>query len=85
METSRCIKCNSSGFEMVEKSDIAHSKFKIMFIQCSGCGSVVGTMEYHHIGSKLKEIEDRLKSVESYAANIDENVVKVFNKVSKKK
>lgn len=38
MAMSKCIKCDSTHFELVVKDGISGSKYKICFIQCSNCG-----------------------------------------------
>ena len=45
MAISTCPKCDSHYFEMKE-AEPNGSKYKIMFIQCSSCGAVVGTTDY---------------------------------------
>jgi uncharacterized Zn finger protein len=47
MATSRCPKCEGSSFEMVEKQ-VRNARFRQMFIQCSSCGTVVGTTDYEN-------------------------------------
>jgi len=59
MAMSTCAKCGGHFFEMKENEPTG-SQFKIMFIQCSGCGGVVGVTEYFNIGSKLLAIEKKL-------------------------
>jgi len=60
MAISRCPKCEGSYFEMVENSNVQGAKFKIMFIQCSSCGSVVGTTDYYNVPTLLNKIANKL-------------------------
>lgn len=81
MATSKCGGCGSFSFEMVEKSNVRGSRFKIMFIQCSTCGVPVGVMDYFNIGNKIDELEKRVKRVEATTDNIDNNVVTLSNRI----
>ncbi len=60
MAMSKCIKCDSTHFELVVKDGISGSKYKICFIQCSNCGGVVGTMDYMSIGAALDKIAAKI-------------------------
>lgn len=51
--------CDENSFEMVEDSP-SGSAFKIMLVQCSSCGAVVGVMDYYNIGAKLDELEKKI-------------------------
>jgi len=44
---------------MVENSP-SKSNYKVMFIQCSKCGSVVGVMDYYNIGTLISKLADKL-------------------------
>ncbi len=55
MAHSTCIKCGGTRFEMVEVEPAA-SKYKMMFIQCSSCGGVVGVTDYYNVGTLVHKI-----------------------------
>ena len=59
MAMSTCVKCGSHSFEMRE-NEPRDSNYKIMFIQCTSCGSVVGVMDYYNIGNLVKSIANKL-------------------------
>lgn len=59
MASPTCIKCGNSTFEVKENAP-KNSNFKIMFIQCTSCGGVVGVMDYFNIGNFVKKIADKL-------------------------
>lgn len=59
MATSKCSSCSSSRFELKE-AEPANSRFKINFIQCASCGSVVGVMDYQSVPSLLDKIASKL-------------------------
>ena len=59
MAMSSCPKCGANSFEMKESSP-AGSRFKIMFIQCASCGTVVGVTDFHNIPILLNKIAKKL-------------------------
>ena len=59
MARSSCPKCDSNRFEMKEY-DPSGSYYKIMFIQCSSCGAVVGNTDYYNIPKLLSKIAKKL-------------------------
>ncbi len=56
---SKCPKCESSSFE-VEYETPKNSNFKLLFVCCSSCGTVVGVLDYYNIGAMLEKLGDRL-------------------------
>lgn len=59
MAMSTCVKCGGHRFE-VKENEPTGAMFKLLFIQCSGCGGVVGVTEYFNIGATLGIIADKL-------------------------
>ena len=59
MAASTCIRCGHNAFEMVESS-IGGLRFKRDFLQCAGCGGVVGVIEADNLNARLDAIEERL-------------------------
>ena len=47
MAASRCLKCGNQSFEAVSKIPIGSPR-RILFIQCTVCGSVIGVLEETH-------------------------------------
>jgi hypothetical protein len=60
MATSTCVKCGGSQFETKEATPKG-SSFKLVFVQCAGCGGVVGVMDFYNIGQEMQEIKKALK------------------------
>ena len=59
MAISTCVKCGGQSFEMmVQKPE--ESEYKLIFVQCSNCGGVIGVMDFMNIGSQLDEIKRKL-------------------------
>lgn len=93
MAYSKCPKCDHTHFEVKENSP-THSNFKLLFVQCSSCGTVVGTMDYYNIGTRLTELEKKIDEIRysSYSSNsvisnldvINTNIVRLFNYVKLK-
>lgn len=59
MAWSTCPKCDNHSFELVEDTPIG-SAFKLMFVQCTSCGAVVGVMDYYNIGQRMNELEKKI-------------------------
>lgn len=56
MAASKCARCECTKFEMVQQDDVAGSRFKLQFVQCAACGSVVGMTTYEHVPSMLNSL-----------------------------
>ena len=59
MASPTCIRCGHHAFEMTESS-IGGLRFKRDFLQCAGCGGVVGVIESDDLNARLDAIEKRL-------------------------
>jgi len=59
MAASTCPKCGNSFFETVEKEP-RNSNFKLLFVQCSSCGAVVGVMDFWNIGQLIHVLAKKL-------------------------
>lgn len=57
---SKCPKCDGSRFEAVEAKNIDGINYKMMFIQCAVCGTVVGATDYLHVPTMLRAIGEKL-------------------------
>jgi predicted nucleic-acid-binding Zn-ribbon protein len=55
MATSKCPKCESTRFEMQEGAPTG-SQYKVMFIQCAFCGTVVGVTDFFNVPFLLDKI-----------------------------
>ena len=64
MATSKCPKCDNTHFEMKENTP-KDSNYRLLFVQCSSCGTVVGVMDYYNIGAKIREIEEELNNIKN--------------------
>jgi hypothetical protein len=59
MAISTCTKCGGHLFE-IRENEPRGSRFKLMFVQCSSCGGVVGVIDYYNIGAEIQEIKKKL-------------------------
>ena len=55
MAQSKCGGCGSTTFEVKENVP-THSTFKLLFVQCSKCGVVVGVNEWFNLGAMLDKL-----------------------------
>ncbi len=65
MASSTCIRCGHHAFEMSESS-IGGLRFKRDFLQCAGCGGVVGVIESDNLNGRLDAIEKRLLTLSEH-------------------
>ncbi len=59
MASSTCIKCGNHTFEVKEAAP-RDSAYKLLFVQCSSCGGVVGVMDFSNIGAMLYKMQKKL-------------------------
>ncbi len=56
---SKCPKCESKNFESVLETP-SKSNFKLQFIRCTSCKTVVGVLEYYNLGSLIDKLAKKL-------------------------
>lgn len=59
MAMSTCSKCISHSFEVFENEPWG-SNYKLIFVQCSQCGAVVGVLDFFNIGDQCQQIKKAL-------------------------
>jgi uncharacterized Zn finger protein len=59
MAASICPRCAKPFFEVVEREP-RDSNFKLLFVQCSSCGAVVGVLDHFNIGSLIHDLAEKL-------------------------
>ena len=57
--SSKCPNCVSSSFEVVNETP-NHSRFKLQFVRCSSCKTVIGVLEYNNIGALIEILAKKL-------------------------
>lgn len=70
MAFSTCPKCTSTSFE-VKEAEPRNSSYKMIFVQCSSCGAVVGTMPYYDAGILAKDNQAELTKVKQQLTQVE--------------
>ncbi len=78
MSTSKCPKCSSTYFQLSENLP-SGSNYKLQFVQCSACGSVVGVLEYFNNGVLLQEIKKKVEDFRCKASSNTDNNLQLIN------
>ena len=53
---SKCANCNGTFFRLQEQSP-AGAKYKVQFVECSGCHAPIGILGYYDTSSQLVKQE----------------------------
>ncbi|OGU66046.1 MAG: hypothetical protein A2499_15800 [Stygiobacter sp. RIFOXYC12_FULL_38_8] len=64
MASSKCPSCGNYTFELKE-NEPRNSNYKMFFIQCTSCGSVISATDYYSAGVLLKEQEEKINRIEN--------------------
>ena len=67
---SKCGKCNSFSFELVEQAPVG-SNYKLFFVQCSLCKVPIGVLEYFNSGAEIGKVDKRIQSLERKIDNLE--------------
>jgi DNA-directed RNA polymerase subunit RPC12/RpoP len=59
MAQFKCLKCDSTSFELVERTP-SGSDYLLNLIQCSRCGGVVGVLDSYNIGELILRLAEKL-------------------------
>jgi len=59
ISNSKCPKCEQSGFEVVTEKPIK-SKFRVSFVRCYSCKTVVGVLEPTDVGNLIRNLAEKL-------------------------
>lgn len=59
MPKSSCPKCGKETFELVEHTP-KKSNYKVHFIQCEGCGAVVGVLPFFNANQQINNLEQKI-------------------------
>ena len=82
MPESKCPKCSNQSFE-IQKHKPDGSSFDISFVQCSNCGSIVGTIDYVTQYYAQKDHDKRLNDIKKQLSQIIEAINKIDIKLRK--
>ena len=64
MATSSCPKCGQHRFEIKENGP-SGGAYKLMFVQCASCGTVVGVQDFYNVGAMLLQQNKAIKQIAS--------------------
>ena len=56
--SSKCPHCQKSGFEVATESP-KDSNYKLMFVRCQWCKTVVGVLDHYNIGNLVLKLAKR--------------------------
>lgn len=56
---SKCPKCENTAFETVVETP-QKANFKLIFVRCTSCRTVVGVLDYYNIGTLIKDLARKL-------------------------
>lgn len=59
MAMSTCLRCGGTTFETCDKEPRG-SRYKLVFIQCSECGGVLGVLDFYNIGQLVHDLAKAL-------------------------
>ena len=57
--SSICPKCSGSRFEAVVETP-RKSNFKLLFVRCETCGTVVGVLDAYNIGALIHDLAEKI-------------------------
>ncbi|MDO9536433.1 MAG: hypothetical protein Q7J85_14160 [Bacillota bacterium] len=76
-----CPKCDNHSFEMVE-AEPKNCRFKVMFVQCSSCGAVVGVMDFFNLSTLIHELNDKTETIDNKLEDIEYEIGKLKKKIN---
>lgn len=47
----------------VQTTTPSQSNYKLLYVQCSSCGAVIGVMDYYNIGARIDKQDAALKKI----------------------
>jgi hypothetical protein len=67
---STCAKCGGSSFR-IATNEPRGSRYKLNFVECGGCGSPVGVIDYFNTGAQLEEQKQQIAQLERKIDHLD--------------
>jgi len=59
MSSSKCPKCQNTGFEMSEEN-VHNCNYLLPIIRCQTCKTAIGVIEYYAIQEKFHKLAEKL-------------------------
>jgi len=69
-DSPKCPKCENQDFEMAVVEP-GNWRFKVMFVQCTKCKTVVGTMDYFNLSTLIHELNEKISNIETSLQEIE--------------
>lgn len=76
MAHSTCPKCTSASFE-VKEAEPRNSSYKLIFVQCSSCGAVVGVLPYYDAGVLAKDNQQDLSALKHQLSHVEHTLSQI--------
>lgn len=76
MAISTCSHCQNHVFELRE-GEVSGAHYKVLFVQCAGCGTPIGVMEGFGSAALLKEQAERIKNIEQQILHISSSITHI--------
>ena len=73
MTVSRCAKCGGTYWE-IALLEPQGARYKQNFVQCVGCGTPVGVLDYYNPEVKLENLESLVAGLGSLLAQLDQRL-----------
>lgn len=76
MSYSTCPKCTSASFE-IKEAEPRGSSYKLIFVQCSSCGAVVGVLPYYDAGVLAKDNQKELSALKQQMSHVEHSLSQI--------
>jgi len=80
MVRSKCPRCEGTSFELAEATPKG-SRFKLYFVQCGSCGTVVSSEEWANTEALFEEPLAILKRLERSVGQLAEQVMQLRDEI----
>lgn len=80
---SKCHKCGMIGMFGLQEVSPINSKYKYIFIQCNGCGTPVGVVDYMHTNTSIEITNKKIEGLERKIDNLEHSLKNIINLLNK--
>lgn len=75
-------KCKSNFFEIVEQSP-TNASYKVLFVQCSLCGTPIGVMELMVNWKGIEKLDKKIDDMSDIISDVEARVIDIQNKINR--
>ena len=79
---AQCPHCQGASFETVVQEP-NKSKYKVIFVQCSGCNAPVGVLDFMNIGALIEDQDAAIAGLDSRLRRIEQALDSLARAVSR--